>query len=568
MYLATAAHWRITDERQSNPLALDTRLFCFSTLCAMDSFIMTILYPGDKGKEDRVESLDDEKKRALDLYTMKLVPPETVLIFDEPTRCYRINKEWAAYVMGMVSWLAEIAPWRDAQDESYFAIEEIQKFLVGVECMAFGLRQSPVDSCIMQQTLDGVTWTDVFDFSQCATIQDKSYQISIQNQVANAQETFIDIYNNYTANYTGLPSSVYPALAAPVGDDSALKAALCNAIWELIKTACNAAVSFYNESIDSLQSEANFLLAIGAFALAAVALAGALPTAGASLVALAGAAPLIAAGFGLGAGLANYLADFYQQHTVDQFQDTEAMEEVACYLVDELAAGDVSLADVQAALSGHSLTGNAAVIADSLSIMLANDGLYAAFLEKWNNNKQYADAGIDLYCPCATEYKVWVWDFSNGMGPFTLVHGIQEGGRLKGTEASGGSSSKYIEVTMPYVSTWRTRGLAVNHERIGGITHGSLDSVDTRCRVTPGTNVGNIGFSGVGGFLPNGIVRRCIVVPSAPGWFDGVNELYIAVRVIDQDPDASDIFLDKIEIQFEADYAKGGYITDDSDICT
>src|SRR5687768_6575864 len=74
---------------------------------------------------DRIAAMDDEKKRALDLYDMRLVPPEDVLIFDEPTRCYRINKQWAAYVMGMVSWLAEIAPWKDADDESYFAIEEI-----------------------------------------------------------------------------------------------------------------------------------------------------------------------------------------------------------------------------------------------------------------------------------------------------------------------------------------------------------------------------------------------------------------------------------------------------------
>lgn len=533
--------------------------------------------PGANDQQDRVQVLDDEKKRALDLYSMRLVPPDGVLIFDEPTRCYRINKQWAAYVMGMVSWLAETAPWRDAQDESYFAIEEIQKFLAGVECMAFGLRQKPDDSCIMQQTLDGVTWTDVFDFSQCVTIQDKSYQISIANQVTNVQETFIDIYNNYTANYAGLPSDVYPELSEPVGDNSALKAALCNAIWELIRVACNAAVSYYTETINALQGEANFLVAVAAFALAAVALAAALPSAGASLVALGAAAPLIAAGIGLGAGLANYLADFYQQHTIDQFQDTEAMEEVACYLVDELETTDKSLADMQAALSGHGLTGNAGVIADALSIMLQNDGLYAAFLEKWNNNLQYAEAGIDLYCPCASEYRVWSWDFANGMGPFSFdvapagsacegtTLGMHTGSRVMGVACA--TQQRTIGIKMPFNPAWRVTGVKIYSERSGGSEPAGNNYTNAIFRPTIGSNTDAV-FLASGGFLPNGEVIRCQMYPHAPLYFTGINELWVSSGVSYVADPASSIYIDKIEIQFLADYAKGGYITDDSDICS
>jgi hypothetical protein len=434
-----------------------------------------------------------------------------------------------------------------------------------MECMDFALRQKPDDSCIMQQTLDGGdTWTDVFDFSQCVTIQDKSYQISIQNQVTNVQETFIDdIYNNYTTNYAGLPADVHPNLAPPAGDDSALKAALCNAIWEMIRIICDAAIAYYRDAVNQSQQEAQVLLAIAAFTLAAIALAAAVPTAGASLVAMGAAAPLVAAGIGLGAGLANYLVDYWQQHTIDQFQDSDAMEEVACYLVDELAAGDKSLAELQAALVGHGLTGNAAVIADSLSIMLQNDGLYAAFLEKWNNNLQYAEAGIDLYCPCATLYRVWTWNFENGLGPFTIVSGHGELGSdgLYGVDLG---NQHAVEITMTFNPTWRVRTVKWSEFRDGSITHGSLDSSSIRLRPTPGSNTGAAFYGG--GFMPDGDLTRCF---SAGPYFDTANQFYFQGNVRDDNPGSTSTYrLEKIIIVFEADYAKGGYVTDDSDICS
>jgi hypothetical protein len=438
----------------------------------------------------------------------------------------------------------------------------------GMECMDFALRQSPLDSCIMQQTLDGgETWTDVFDFSLCATIQDKSYQISIQNQVTNVQETFIDTYNNYVANYTGLPSSVYPNLAAvPAGtDDSALKAALCNAIWEMIRTACHAAESYYTESINQSQGELNFLLGVAAFTFTMLALAAAVPSAGASLVALGSFAPLIAAGVGLGGGLINLLVDYWQQHTIDQFQDAEAMEEIACYLVDELAAGNVSLADVQAALVGHGLAGNAAVIADALSIMLQNDGLYAAFLTKWSDNKEFADVGIDLHCPCASEYKVWTWNFAEGLGPFTIdTNGVYTGGRVKGT-TQGDGDADVLMLTMPFNPAWRIRSVKLHTERILGISNGSDDYSTFKMRPTVGSNTGS--FNPIqGGFRPNGLDTRCNVNISAPFYWTGANQIWIAASV-SNNLDDSEIYLDKVEIMFEADFAKGGYITDDDNLC-
>ena len=526
---------------------------------------------------DRIAAMDDEKKRALDLYDMRLVPPEDVLIFDEPTRCYRINKQWAAYVMGMVSWLAEIAPWRDAQDESYFAIEEIQKFLRGVECMAFGLRQKPTDNCILQQTLDGEIWTDVFDFSLCATIQDKSYQISIQNQVTNVQETFIDIYNNYTTNYSGLPDSVYPNLAPTPGvDDSALKAAQCNAVWELVRKACDAAVSYYTESVNQTQGELNFLLGVAAFTFTALALAAAIPTAGASLVAIGGAATLVGAGVGLGGGLANLLVDYWQQHTIDQFQDTAGMEDVSCFLVDCLDGTDSSLTDFRSCLDGTIAGANQQTILDFIEILFEHDSTYAAFLEKWHNNKEYADVGIDLYCPCATGFKVWSWDFSQGMGEFTFeiapggsdcvgtVLGIHDGDAVKGVHCG---SQNGIGLLMPFIPTWRIRSAKLHTRRENGIGNGTYDYSQFKVRVTAGTDTGS--FNPIqGGFRPNGTDIRCSVQNTTPPYYwTGGNQIVIRAGVSYDDAPVSAIYVDKIEIMFEEDYAKGGYTTDDDNLC-
>lgn len=81
---------------------------------------------------DRREVALDEKLRKLDLSVMNLVPPD-VGICDPPLRVYPLNNEWAKIVIGLVSWLATIAPWRDAEDEDYVGIQEVLTFMIGCD---------------------------------------------------------------------------------------------------------------------------------------------------------------------------------------------------------------------------------------------------------------------------------------------------------------------------------------------------------------------------------------------------------------------------------------------------
>jgi len=518
----------------------------------------------DKNNEFHGEQLTPEiaRKAIYELGRVDRVPP-AVGIFDSPTRCFVVNQEWWSHIAGMVHLLADVVSWQDADDESYFAIQEILKFMQGIECMDFSLRQDPADNCMLQQTVDGGdTWTDVFDFSLCATIQDKSQSVNIQNSVTYVQPTYQSIYNNYVANYAGTPESVYPDLADPTGDDSALRAAYCNAIFTLVTTACDAAINYYKE-FDELQNEFNVGIGIATAVLAIIALAAALPTAGASLAALGPIATLWGASIGIGAIIGNQLVDEWQGHTIDQFQDTEAREEVTCYLFEEVAAADNSLATMQAALASHTLTGNAAAIADTLSLLLANDALYAAFLEKWNNNKQYADAGIDLYCPCASGNKVWVWDFANGLGDFDITQGVFEGGRVRGIDST---TLKAAIITMPFNPAWRIRSAKLFTERIGGTGNGFGDSSHFRMRPTPGSDTGSF-MVFLGGFRPNGEDIRCNTSDVAPFYWSTANE--IQIQALASDPaNVSEIYIDRVEIMFVEDFAKGGYTTDDSSLCS
>jgi hypothetical protein len=189
----------------------------------------------DREDKDRHASLYDDKIRWLDLVNTKLEPPEGIGIFDEPVRCYRINKKWAKFLTGIVLWLADMPIWANAQDEGYSAIEEFLRFLVGEDCMAFELRQSPDDSCILQQSLDGgETWTDVFDFSLCLDAQLASTESTLtniyqQNLTNSGFDVNISVVNDYNT-----PQELQDVGAAAETCDTAGKDAIYGACRSLV----------------------------------------------------------------------------------------------------------------------------------------------------------------------------------------------------------------------------------------------------------------------------------------------------------------------------------------------
>lgn len=142
------------------------------------------------GRYDRILVIEDEQNRALDLSTFNLIPPG-VGIFDAPYRCYRINNEWAKIVMGFVSWLASVAVWEHAENDTYIGIRQILEFLSQEgTCMSFDVRQNPAEPCLLEFSLDsGSTWAQFADITQCVN------QTYIDNSIINALNNNTTIQN-------------------------------------------------------------------------------------------------------------------------------------------------------------------------------------------------------------------------------------------------------------------------------------------------------------------------------------------------------------------------------------
>lgn len=167
--------------------------------------------------QDRYDTTDDEKKRVLDLYDMNL-PVPVAGIFDEPTRCYQINVEWASIVMGLVTWLTEIASWKGANDETFTAIQEISKFLQGSDCM------------------------DCLDVISC--LESDSNYLSLSNvTLANMEQTTQNFIDDLNAQYDGSTVQSIDADIPAGAPSSTEKTALCHAIGAWLNQYAQAKIA-------------------------------------------------------------------------------------------------------------------------------------------------------------------------------------------------------------------------------------------------------------------------------------------------------------------------------------
>jgi hypothetical protein len=183
------------------------------------------------------------------------------------------------------------------------------------------------------------------------------------------------------------------------------------------------------------------------------------------------------------------------------------------------------------------------------------------------------DADWMIHCvECPPLYRLYTVDFSLGMDEFTflvapggsscpgLTLGTLTSGRITGVHCGAQNA---IGVTMPLETDWRIRGIKLHLERRNGQENGGQD-YET---VTMVRAVGNANFI-QGGFRENGIIERCGYMTVAPNYRDGGSALEIRMGVFyDADP-LSEIFLDKVEMLFEMNYAPDrAIISYDGNIC-
>jgi len=239
--------------------------------------------------------------------------------------------------------------------------------------------------------------------------------------------------------------------------------------------------------------------------------------------------------------------------------NTEAIEAVVCALYEALNSDAMSKT-----LFDNAVTDLATTLTDDeqvIACLLYEDNIlsiYLNFLEIYNIKLQAIADGDLLECPCeTTSYRVWSWDFSNGLGEFGLVAGILSGGRLTNPTPT---ATNDIHAILPLNPAWRIHAAKVYGERINGITHGSQDVTTCSWRDIIQSTSGADGFP-QGGALPNGVFERCGTYAPVPYYVTDKVELSLQVGV-SNNGGLGQIYVDRIEIQFIEGYAKGGYLTD------
>lgn len=178
------------------------------------------------------------------------------------------------------------------------------------------------------------------------------------------------------------------------------------------------------------------------------------------------------------------------------------------------------------------------------------------------------DNDWSLLCDeCPEFYRVWTWDFGYGMGDWTfevapvgsdcvgVSLGTLDGDRVKGVLC--GTQFRTIGVILPSDPSHRIKAATVWTHRENGITNGTYDFSQFRMRVDAGTDTGSLAAFG-GGFRPNGDDIRCGFDAISPFYWTGIEEIVVRAGVTRDDDPLSNIYVSKIEIVYEKDFARNG----------
>lgn len=235
--------------------------------------------------------------------------------------------------------------------------------------------------------------------------------------------------NNLIELYDGNTSSIAPEIVySGDGLNGNRDAALCYAAQGFVDELCTLTIEF----IDDHTSLAN----AAAVALAMLAGILAVPSLGLSVWLVVGVG---AAGLGL---------QIFSSITLlgqDVYEDTAARKEVSCYIYEQLKGATLTELGFENALVGHTLTGNAAAIADMMIPFMADTNTFLSFVMVVDAAFGLSKVNALLPCPCDCSYE-WAFEDDDPL-PHDIIHGNRgdEGGRtgkgIKGAAYTDGAQN-------------------------------------------------------------------------------------------------------------------------------
>ena len=209
---------------------------------------------------------------------------------------------------------------------------------------------------------------------------------------------------------------------------------------------------------------------------------------------------------------ANLMLPFYSANIFSCFvddaaamtalQDDAAIEELACYLYEELKTVAMSQANFDAAIldAATTLTGNA----QDIACLMQNDSsedIFIAFLLGYNIAIERQNAGDDLECPCETDtYWMKVYDFSLGAhGWVGVVSGTTLTSAHVGDRFSGvGTQSGCLIRLNSFGNDYIIRACGIQFEGLGltGVGTDGIRAAGWSTENVSGTErlTGNVGF--------------------------------------------------------------------------
>lgn len=465
-------------------------------------------------------TLLDDKRKIIDFEDSEIEPP-LVGIFDEPTVLRKpLNQQWDAIITGAIHTLLTVLPgWYLAEDEDYPGIQAVLQWLISRHvCTIYDVL---ADEIFFQEEYLPTVLGDYF---------------TVTNEHNEELNT----------TYDGTPQSIGVDIPPGVPDDKS-KNALCYALLSFVRL-------YASSKLCVIQSKNFIEIAWNELQNAVNAVYNALTDSLAFIY------------------TPNLFSCFVDDNeAIDVLQDTAAMEELGCFLYEELKTVTISQSNFENALlsAATTLTGNAG----KLACIMQNDSnltVYINFLEAYQIALNRINSGESLDCPCETgNYRVITYDFSQGFlawRPDYVINTSTRYGTPQSDGIAGVQSSANVQGVSMFLDghdpAWRVHGYNVEFSRTGaGNTSNDLGRLFFR--PNPASTVGQSNLNPSNGSAPGSHIFAYTNL-AVNTYQTNFRQIWVNFQC--NSPGSENIIVHKISIWYMDGFAPGGYLTNDEPI--